>query len=151
MNVKLTRSVVIAASLMLSPALHAGMYTDDLARCLVSSTTADDKVSLVVWMFSAASLHPAVSSIATVTKQQLDVSNKKTAELFVKLISETCKEQAQKAVKYEGQVAIQASFQVLGQVAAAELFSNPQVTASMAELDKYVDKAKLEQTFKEDL
>jgi len=63
------------------------------------------------------------------------------------LLTVSCKEQSQKAVKYEGRMAIQAAFQVLGQVAAGELMANPEVAAGLAGLNKYFDEEKLDATF----
>ena len=140
-------SAILGPILFLSLNVQAQPYTDDLSRCLVESTATADKVSLVKWMFTAASLHPAVSSIASVSEKQLDDANKETAELFVKLLTESCREQAQKAVKYEGPYAIQAGFKVLGQVAAQELFSSPEVSAGMAGMEKHFDTEKLEEIF----
>ncbi len=138
---------LLGLMLSLTTTVQAGLYTDDLSRCLVESTTASDKVSLVKWMFTAAALHPAVSSIASVSEAQLNAANKATAELFMKLLTESCKDQSQKAVKYEGQAAIQGGFTILGQVAARELFASPEVSAGMAGLEKYFDEKKLEEVF----
>lgn len=144
---KFVVSLLMTTMIIIQPSAWAGLYTDDLSRCLVSSTTPKDKVNLVKWMFTAASRHPAVSSIASVSDKQLDDMNKEVAELFVSLLTETCKEQAQKAVRYEGQIAIQGGFQVLGQVAAAELFSSPEVSAGMDGLAKHIDNQKLQEVF----
>lgn len=122
---------------------YAGPYTDQLSRCLVDSTSPRDRVALVRWMFSAAALHPAVKSIASVSTKQLEEANKSTAELFMRLLTDACKKEAQKALKYEGQVTIEASFQVLGQVAGKELFSSPEVSAAMSGLEKHLDEKKL--------
>jgi len=73
----------------------------------------------------------------------MDKANKRTADLFMKLLTDTCRQQAKKAIQYEGQLAIQTSFQILGQVAAKELFSSPEVAAGMSELDKHIDEKKL--------
>jgi hypothetical protein len=131
------------AGLCLSLSAVAGPYADDLSKCLVSATTADDRMALVRWMFSAASRHPAVKEISTVTDAQLDTANKQLAELFTRLLTESCREQAVNAIKYEGQGTLSSGFQLLGQVAAQELFSSPEVTAGMAGLEKYVDADKL--------
>jgi hypothetical protein len=45
----------------------------------------------------------------------------------------------------EGEVAIQSSFNVFGQVAAKELFSNPDVAAEMAGLEKHLDGNKIKE------
>ena len=141
------RAIVLCLVLSISPNVHAGLYADDLSGCLVESATVKDKSNLTRWIFSAAALHPAVSSIVSITEEERDAADKVTAELFVKLLIESCKEQAQKAVKYEGQVAIRTAFQVLGQVAAAELFASPKVKAGMDNLDKHFDKKIFQETF----
>ena len=56
----------------------------------------------------------------------------------MRLLTESCKDAATTALKFEGPATLQLSFQVLGQVAGAELFSNPQVAAVMADLDKHM-------------
>jgi hypothetical protein len=123
---------------------HAGPYTDALAKCLVDSTTVDDRSTLVRWMFAAASAHPAVASIANVTPAQLDEMNRVTANLFVNLLTESCPDVARDALQFEGQSAIEGGFNVLGQVAGRELFSAPEVAGSLAGLERHVDTNKLQ-------
>ncbi|MBW8365712.1 MAG: hypothetical protein K0M39_14280 [Rhizobium sp.] len=140
----------IGQAALLALVLHAGTaqagpYSDDLAKCLVESTTAADKNALVKWMFATAALHPAVKSIASVTDAERAQSTRSTAELFVKLLTESCRAQAQQAVKYEGATALQTGFQILGQVAARELFADPNVAQGLAELEQYIDSRKIEQ------
>jgi len=55
------------------------------------------------------------------------------------LPTESCRQKAEKAIKYEGQIAIQSSFQIFGQVTAQELFSSPDVAAAVADLEKHLD------------
>lgn len=120
----------------------AGVYTDELAKCLVDSTTSDDRTALVRWMFTAMSSHPAITSLSTVTPADRDAANKMLAEMVTKLLTVSCKDQARQAIKYEG-APIEASFQVLGQVAGRELFAHPNVAASLADIAKYLDEAAL--------
>jgi hypothetical protein len=89
----------------------AGPYGDDLAKCLVESTTHDDRTALVRWMFAAIAAHPAVASIAKVTPEVMEGANKSASALFMRLLTESCKEKAQKALKYEGPGTLQTSFQ----------------------------------------
>jgi predicted GNAT family N-acyltransferase len=136
---------VVAVLALYAGAVQAGPYSDDLAKCLVESTTAADKNALVKWMFATAALHPAVKSIASVTDAERAQSTRSTAELFEKLLTESCRTPAQQAVKYEGAAALQTGFQMLGQVAARELFADPGVTHGLAELENYIDSQKIEQ------
>lgn len=101
---------------------YAGPYGDDLAKCLVGATTQDDRSALVLGMFAAASAHPAVASISSVSAQENAESNGTVGTLFVKLLTESCKDEAKTALQYEGPATMQLSLQVLGQVAATELF-----------------------------
>ena len=133
----------LVVTLLPAPTAFAGPYTDDLSRCVVELTTPEDRADLVRWMFAAMSLHPAVKSIAAVTPEQLDAANKQTAGLFMKVLTESCREKAAKANTYEGPAAIETSFRLLGQVAMKELFSSPEVAAGMAALEKYADAEKL--------
>jgi hypothetical protein len=122
---------------------YGGPYTDDLSKCIVESTTPGDRADFVKWMFAAASLHPAVKSIAAVSQEQLDAANRQTANLLMKLLTDSCRQVAVKAVKYEGKAAFENSFKVLGQVAAQELFASPEVAAGLTDLTKYIDGEKL--------
>lgn len=142
-TVRLALVVLVLASFAAGGA-YAGPYTDDLSKCLVESTTPQDRADLVKWMFAAASLHPAVRSLASVSTEQLNDANKKTADLVVRLLADSCRQETQKALKYEGQMTLQASFQVLGQVAGKELFTSPEVATALSGLEDYLDVKKLE-------
>ena len=139
-----SRLLMLAVALIASPPLRAGPYSDDLAKCLVESTTKDDRISLVRWMFASASAHPAVASIASVSPQVLDDANKLTGELVTRLLTVSCKTQTQKAFRYEGKDTFKLSFQVLGQVAGTEMFADPAVAKATAGLSKYIDAEKIQ-------
>lgn len=132
-----------ALALYWSGAATAGPYSDDLTKCLVGTTTPQDRVALVQWMVSAALLHPAVKPFASVSAEQLDLANKRTADLFLKVLTESCRQESVAVLKYEGLPALQSSFQILGQIAGQELFSSPEVTAGMAGMKKYFDDERL--------
>jgi hypothetical protein len=64
---------LILATILFFGAAHcatAGLYSDEMAKCLIASTTQSDKTNLVRWLFATAALHPDVSSIAAATKEQ---------------------------------------------------------------------------------
>lgn len=135
-------ALVFATGFMPKPAI-AGPYSDDLAKCLVSNTTDADKTLLTKWFFAVASLNPALGKISNITDAQRESIDKKMAKLYERLITESCKTQAQQAVKYEGASALEVGFRVLGFVAGRELFASPKVREGIKGLDKYVDKEKL--------
>jgi hypothetical protein len=135
---------LLVMGLLASSIAHAGPYTDDLSKCLVESTTKEDRTSLVRWMFAAAAANPAVASIAHVSPKVMDEANATTGALFMRLLTESCKDKAKKALMYEGPATIQMSFTVLGQVAAGEMFASPEVKEAISGLQKHVDAKKLE-------
>lgn len=137
--------ITIIVLILLVGISNAGPYTDDLSKCLIESTSPQDRIELVQWMFSAASQHPAVKNMCSVSEEQSDEMNKKTAALFMKLLTESCREQTQNALKYEGETTLSQSFNVLGQVAGKELFASPEVSNNLAGFKNYLDMEKLKQ------
>lgn len=139
------KNCLLAVLLLMSSVSQADIYTDDLSRCLIESSSSEDKITLVKWMFSAMALHPAVKTIAPVNEAARNSANKEMADIMVDLLSVRCLEQSKKAIKYEGPIALQASFEVFGKVAAQELFSNPNVAQGLSDLNSHVDTDKLNQ------
>jgi len=134
----------VLAVVLVPVSARAGVYSDDLAKCFVNSTTTGDRNGLVRWMFTAAASHPAVNSIVMVSDAQRRESDKYMARLSERLMFDACKKETEQAVKYEGQLALQTGFQVLGQVAGRELFSDPSVSKAMGNLNSYLNREKME-------
>ena len=126
-----------------STGVHAGVYGDDLTKCLVSSTTDADKALLMKWIFSAMSLNKEVAGYVDMPAGVREGINKDAGVLYMRLLTDSCKAQTRDAFKYEGQAAIGAAFTVLGQVASQGLFGDPAVAAGMADMIKHIDEAKL--------
>ncbi len=148
MNTK--RRYAISANLffvlmLLAKGAAAGTYSDDLTKCLMSATSAQDKSELVRWIFATVALHPDVTAMASVTDAQRADLNAKTARLFERLVTETCKTQTQAAVRNEGVVAIQSSFRSFGETATRELVSNPKVANGLTNTASNLDLFKLMQ------
>lgn len=133
------------AALLCGAALPAwaGVHGDDLARCVVSSTTTQEKAKLVEWMFFAIALNPEVAPLANIPAQRREQSDRGTAKLFERLLTEACVAQARDAIRYEGSGAIAGAFQLLGQVAAQEMFANPAVAAGTMKFVEHIDEAKM--------
>jgi|GEM_PF-6948354 len=97
----------------------------------------------VRWMFAAASSHPAVSMIASVTPAEMEKSNATIGALFTRLRTEACTEKATTAIRFEGPATIQLSFEVLGRVTGMEMFSNLEVARNMSGLQQPGESKKL--------
>jgi hypothetical protein len=136
---------IVLAVLVASHAMPswAGLYTDDLSRCLVEGTSKADKTVLVQWVVLAISQHPAVTTLSKGTDADIDQANAAVGELLMRLLTDTCRDKSKLAIRYEGAGAIQTAFGTLGQVATADLFSDPSVQKVMAGLATHLDEAKL--------
>lgn len=143
-----TMSLGLALAAALASPAHAGIYSDDLAKCLVASTSDADRSLLVRWIFSTSALHPDVASISAVTPAQREGTNKATGQLIERLLTVTCRKQTREALKYEGPAAMQASFQVLGQVAMRSLMENPEVAQGFQGMGRYIDENKIRELAK---
>lgn len=142
---KLLTAALTFSALIVAGHATAGVYTDELSRCLVESSTPADKAVLVKWMFTAIALHPDVAAMANISAAQRSAADKAAAEMIMRLMTVTCQTQAKKAIQYEGAAAIEQGFQVFGQVAGRELFADPHVAQALSGLEQHVDSKKLAQ------
>ena len=138
-QVKRTILAGLAMTLVANTGAFAGPYGDDLAKCLVKATTAEEKGVLVQWMFATMALHPDVKWMAAITPDQRAKLNEKTAKQFETLLTKTCLAETKAAMKYEGPSTFESSFNVLGTVAARELMSHPSVVAGNEDFAKYLE------------
>jgi hypothetical protein len=141
--VRSAQVAMIAVGLFSASMCTAGVYSDGLARCLVSHTSSEDKTQLVRWIFAIMALHPAVSDTSTVGDSERDKLNRSAGMLFERLLTSDCRNETKEALMYEGPIAMQTSFQVLGQAAVVGLMSDPKVTAGLADFQRYLDETKL--------
>ncbi len=133
--------------LLFATSASAGPFIDKLAICLVKSATDADKIVLMRWIFSAMASHPNVRDLGNVSSAQGDRHNKDVAELFTTLVTDRCRAETTDAVKYEGENAISASFEVLGKVAMQGLMEEPAVSTYMGGVDSNLDAEKLREVF----
>jgi len=141
---KAFRALAVAVLLCVGSNAYAGVYSDDLGKCLVRSTTSKDKTDLVRWIFANAALHPEVSSIASITDSQREAINRAAGTLIERLLTDSCRASFRDAMKYEGGSTMQLSFQVLGGAAMSELMSNSEVGKGFGAIEPYISKEKLE-------
>jgi len=136
--------MVTLAFLFVAPAVMSSEYSDKLSECLLIATTEEDKNSLVRWMFTSIALHPALEEVADVSLASREQANREMAELVVKLLARSCYTETRLALQNEGSSALQASFSVFGQLAAASLFSDPNVSSGLASIETYISAEDLE-------
>lgn len=146
---RLITSAVLAGALAVPGLASAGVYADDMSKCLVRSTNEADQAQLVGWIFAAISSHPSVKPMTNLTDAQRDAAIQKAGSLMQRLMLVDCRKQTVDALKYEGTGSIGQAFGVLGQAAMRGLMSDPSVAAGMAGLGKSLDEAKFAEMLKE--
>ncbi|HUJ02850.1 MAG TPA: hypothetical protein VLW75_04365 [Rhizomicrobium sp.] len=138
-------ALVFTLLCLAAPSAHAGVYTDDLSKCLVKSSSPEDQKTLIIWVFSDMALHPAVKPYSAISDAQRDGFTTAAAQLMQRLLTVDCRAETVAALKYEGNSSLEESFTVLGQIAMRGLMSDPDVAKGLMALGKHVDKDKLNQ------
>jgi hypothetical protein len=136
LNILTTLALLVTA--FISAPASAGIYTDALTRCLVSSVSNNDKVLLIRWMFAGMAMHPEIAAYSKFTDAGRLSDNKALAALFGRLLTVDCLPQTKEAVRYEGGSSIEASFNILGQVASRELLTHPSVNAAISDFAQHI-------------
>lgn len=137
-------AIALALGLGAAGWAHASPATDDFGRCLVAHTDAADRTSLMVWMFTAFSAHPAVKPYANVTDAQRAETARTMARLLERLVTADCRQQALAAIRTDGPNSIQQAFTVLGQVAVGGLMQDPAVARAMGQVTGELDMSKFQ-------
>lgn len=140
----LAGAALLTAGLLAAGPSGAGPYSDDLAKCMVKSSTPADRAEFVKFLFSALAQHPDVASMAKISPQQMQAASKAAGQLVQRLLLQSCRSEARQAIHYEGVQSIYFGFQFYGQAMAAELIGNPVVAAKMKDLNNYLDADKFE-------
>lgn len=112
---------------------------DALTRCLIESTSEDEKRILVRWVFSVIAQHPDIASMTRIDAAQRTTIDRDAAAVFETLLADQCAAPLRVAMKQSGTDAIGRSFQALGTSAATDMLQNPQVVSSGAGLMKHLD------------
>ena len=136
-------ALALAACAAAAPA-QAGVYGDDLSRCLVETATPKDRAVFIGWMFSAMSHHPDVAAFSNLTDPQRRQMAVDAGKLLQRLLVTDCRKQTVAALRYEGDTAVPGAFRLFGEVAMQGLMSHPAVEAGMGALADGVDEKQFE-------
>jgi hypothetical protein len=138
----------LALLLLCCGPVAAQTNTQQLSQCLADTTSGKDRKDLARWVFFSMASHPEIKQFTTPSAAGAEAETNKTiADLFTRLLAESCMRQAQAAFKEGGAKAIEIAFQTPGQLAMQELMTNPDVNARMASFEKSLDQNKLRKVF----
>ena len=125
----------------------AGPTVDQLSNCLVKSTTATDKTTVLQWTFVALSAHPELKKFSNVNEEQRTQLDKNLAQVLQRILVEQCSAQTKAVIAAEGVQAVGDSFQELGQITGEEILENPEVKTQLKGVLRYIDLNRLVTTF----
>ena len=95
-------------------------------------------------MFATVTLHPATTDLSSVSPEKREEIIRTAGQMFERLLTIACEKESREAIRYEGALAIQQSFQTLGQVASVSMMTDPSVQAGFALLSKHIDQKKID-------
>ena len=122
----------------------AGPGTDTLKSWLADNTTGKERKEMAIWVFMAMASHPELKGLSKISETDREKTYQALGGTVNKLLAQSCVEQTRSALKLDGMEAIKSAFGLLGQLAMQELMSNPEVGASFAGFERYVDRKKIE-------
>lgn len=144
---RVTLAIIFSLSLY-SKEIYAGPFGDTLTKCMVTNTSPADRTVLANWMVTGFSIHPEIEVIEEVSTKQKQKMSKIVAAIMDRLMSEVCVEDFVNVIQYEDDASLQLSFKVLGELAGAELSTDPAVSTYMQDFINYMDKKKFEEAIK---
>ncbi|MDR7150957.1 hypothetical protein J2W49_002930 [Hydrogenophaga palleronii] len=143
--IKTFKALALGLSVLLSVPSYAATPTEKLATCLVDALNGKERKQLVKFMFFALASHPELSSASNITAEERDAAERVYGGLMTRLITENCPSETKAAYEFSP-LAVQEAFQMIAQVAMAEITADPKVTASLSSYMKYADVNKIAST-----
>ena len=143
----MNKKILVLLSCLFSHNVTAGVYSDDLGKCIVAKTSPADKLFVVKAVYAAMSKHPEITNMSSITRQDDAIFMREFARIFTDLMVDSCRSEAKLAFRYEGELAFQQSFELLGQVAMVELMQHPRVSNYFEALGGEIDPSKFKGVF----
>lgn len=126
------------ASAQLAAGQQASAGAALLGQCVIGSTTGFDRVLVAQWVGSSLATAPQLEGLVTVNEAGKDALDQRLAQLFVRLFTVDCVEEARPLVAANDTQAVQVAFSMLGEVAMGELLSDPRAMAAMTSYVQYI-------------
>ena len=123
--------------------IFAGPFGDEMSKCLVLATSSKDNSLLGRWLVRVYGEHGDSKDLTNLSDYKKEKIDKDVARLFTRLLSEDCKVETKKALKFEGDMVMFNAFRTLGEVAGKELLEDNDVSKAINKFTEYVDYGKL--------
>ena len=119
--------------------LNAGVFTNELIKCMVKNTNNKELKLLKTWIYFAFSQDEDLKKYSKISKKEEERVNKLMANYVTDLLTNRCKKEYNLAIKNDGTRAISDSFEYLGRIAGVQIMSNPNVVIFIQKFSNYID------------
>jgi len=109
-----------------------------LGQCVIGNTTGFDRVLIAQWVGSSLASSPRLEVLVTVDAAAKSEIDQAMAQLFVRLFTDDCVDEARPLVQASDQAAMQVAFSMLGEVAVGELLNDPRAMGAMSAFGQYI-------------
>ena len=142
-----TKKLLLALTLCLSLPSYANteLYANDLAKCMVTSLSDNDKRTIQTMSLQMMFAHPNFIQKNPYSAYEIAQTKRQIGALFTRLIAKDCTREFLLAVHYDGEAAVEGAVGKLGQYAFADIMSYPAVQAYSMDIANYMDEQKIRQ------
>lgn len=150
-NEKNNNSFMLIASLSTAPLAlaNAQNHVANLGTCMIDNLNGKERKALAKWIFFAMAAHPEINTYSNASTKDLNDSDQNIGVLITRLLTVNCPEQL-KSANDSDPLALQKSFELVGQVAMQELMTNQQVMSALTGYSEYTDIDKINQVLMTD-
>ena len=135
-------AVLVPLSIGIVCSLPAGANPQALGTCLVDSLDGKERKRLARWIYFSIAAHPEMVSFSNVSADDRTETDQYVGKLVTRLLVEDCASELRAARKADP-LAVQRSFELVGQVAMQELMTNQDVTTSISNYANYADQRRI--------
>jgi len=136
------RIIVLSMSLGIVPPVLADSPTNVLATCLVDHQNGMERKNLAKWIFFSIAAHPEIKTYSNASAKDIRESDQYVGKLITRLLTVNCPAELRNANSADTQ-AIEKSFELVGQVAMAEIMQNQEVNKAITNYSHYADMEKI--------
>ena len=125
-------------TLFFSANSQAGLYADELGKCMINNASELDKNNLIQWMFISMSKHPLNAKRVDKNDLYEQLISVSVGKLISDLTMNKCRKETELTKNVEGASGIVFAVGMLTSYAAQSMYENPDVKNYMDEADKYI-------------
>lgn len=124
---------------------NIGLYSNDLAKCMVISLNDNDKRTIQAMSLQMIFSHPNFSQKNPYSTYEILQTKQQTWALLTRLIAKDCTKEFLLAMHYDDEQAINSALTKLGQYVFADITNYPSLQSYSTDIANYVDKQKIKQ------